>query len=61
MTMKRLGGTGLDVPKSAALQAYVEMLPNVRAPRREAGMVARGKALFVSAEVGCRQCHDGKT
>jgi cytochrome c peroxidase len=37
------------------------MLPNVRAPRREAAMVARGKKLFDSAEVGCRQCHDGAT
>lgn len=61
MTMKRLGGFGLDPKQAEALQAYVEAMPNVRAPSRPAPMVARGKALFDSAEMGCRTCHDGKT
>lgn len=56
-TMKRLGGFGLDKPQTEALTAYVEMLPSVRAPNRDAQQVARGKKVF-DAE-GCRTCHDG--
>ena len=59
MTMKRLGGFGLDKTQTAALQAYVEMLPAPRAPTRDVQMVARGKKVFDSAEAGCRSCHDG--
>ncbi len=61
MTMKRLGGSGLDPKQAEALQAYVEAMPNVRAPSRPGVMVARGKSLFDSAQLGCRVCHDGKT
>ncbi len=57
MTMKRLGGFGLDAKRADALQAYVEMLPKVRTPTRDVAMVKRGKQLFDSH--GCRQCHDG--
>jgi len=57
MTMKRLGGFGLDAKQSQALQAYVEMLPKVRTPTRNVAMVERGKRLFEAQ--GCRQCHDG--
>jgi cytochrome c553 len=60
-TMKRLGGTGLDKTQTAALAAYLEVLPAPRAPTRDPVQVARGKALFDSAEVGCRGCHDGPT
>jgi sugar lactone lactonase YvrE len=61
MTMKRLGGFGLDKTQTDALQAYVESLPTVRTPARDTATVARGKKLFDSAELGCRTCHDGKT
>jgi DNA-binding beta-propeller fold protein YncE len=61
MTMKRLGGFGLEAKQAEALQAYVEAMPNVRAPSRPGVMVARGKTLFDSAQLGCRVCHDGKT
>ncbi|MEO8698724.1 MAG: hypothetical protein ABI867_01740 [Kofleriaceae bacterium] len=61
MTMKRLGGVGLDKVQTEALQAYVESLPTVRTPTREVATVARGKKQFDSAELGCRTCHDGKT
>lgn len=61
MTMKRLGGLGLEAKQAEALQAYVEAMPNVRAPSRPGQMVARGKSLFDSAQLGCRVCHDGKT
>ncbi len=59
MTMKRLGGFGLEPKQAEALQAYVEMLPNVRPPSRDVAMVGRGKKLFEATDVGCRQCHDG--
>jgi len=59
MTMKRLGGRGLDPAQIGQLAAYVSMLPPVRTPARDAAMVTRGKKLFDSAELGCRTCHDG--
>ena len=59
MTMKRLGGFGLDKTQTAALAAYVEALPAPRPPTRDRQMVARGKQVFDSAEAGCRSCHDG--
>ncbi len=61
MTMKRLGGFGLEAKQAEALQAYVEAMPNVRAPARPGVMVVRGKTLFDSAQLGCRTCHDGAT
>jgi len=61
MTMKRLGGFGLDKTQTAALAAYVEALPAPRTPTRDAQTVARGKQVFDSAEAGCRSCHDGAT
>jgi 6-phosphogluconolactonase (cycloisomerase 2 family) len=59
MTMKRLGGFGLDKTQTATLAAYVEMLPAPRTPTRDLQAVARGKKVFDSAEGGCRSCHDG--
>ena len=58
-TMKRLGGFGLDKTQTANLSAYLEALPAPHTPTRAPDMVARGKKLFDSAEVGCRSCHDG--
>ncbi|MEO8846121.1 MAG: c-type cytochrome [Kofleriaceae bacterium] len=60
-TMKRLGGFGLDKNQTAELAAYLEVLPAPHTPTRNTDMVARGKKLFDSAEVGCRSCHDGAT
>ena len=57
-TMKRLGGTGLARRDTDALAAYLESLPPVRTPTRDATQVARGKKLFDSE--GCRSCHDGR-
>jgi YVTN family beta-propeller protein len=56
-TMKRLGGTGLSRKETDALAAYLEGLPTVRTPTRDAAQVARGRVLF-EAE-GCRSCHAG--
>jgi DNA-binding beta-propeller fold protein YncE/mono/diheme cytochrome c family protein len=56
-TMQRLGGVGLPRREIDALATYLEALPAVRTPTREATQVARGKQLF-DAE-GCRSCHEG--
>jgi sugar lactone lactonase YvrE len=56
-TMQRLGGFGLAKKETDALASYLEALPSVRTPTREATQVARGKQLF-DAE-GCRSCHEG--
>jgi mono/diheme cytochrome c family protein len=58
-TIARLGGDGLSKPQLAALQAYLEAMPPVRTPTRDAAAIARGKALFESSELGCAGCHDG--
>ena len=58
-TIARLGGTGLSAHELAALGAYLEATPPVRAPTRDVAAVARGKSLFESADVGCAVCHDG--
>jgi len=58
-TIDRLGGTGLSKKHIAALTAYLEAMPAVRTPTRDKLAVARGKALFESAELGCTSCHDG--
>jgi sugar lactone lactonase YvrE len=58
-TVTRLGGDGLSKKHLAALVAYLEALPAVRAPSRDKTAVARGKALFESADLGCTWCHDG--
>jgi cytochrome c peroxidase len=57
--MKRLGGTGLTKDQTDALAAYLEALPAPHTPTRDKDMVARGKQLFDSAELGCASCHDG--
>ena len=56
-TMKRLGGGGLSGHETDALATYLESLPSVRTPTRDATQVARGKQLFESE--GCRTCHAG--
>jgi hypothetical protein len=65
-TIDRLGGFSgrhRDDYKLATpdpLVAYLEALPPVRAPARPAEAIARGRALFDSAELGCASCHQGR-
>lgn len=59
-TMRRLGGMGLSPVQTDALASYLEALPAPKSPTRDATMVARGKQLFDSAELGCASCHGGK-
>jgi len=59
-TVRRLGGSGLTRADRRNLIAYLESVPRPRAPRAaDEGAVARGKAIFASAEVGCSGCHAG--
>lgn len=62
-TTLRMGGHGPDSADTAALAAWVAQLrPPVRpepATAEAAAQVARGRALFTSAEVGCASCHAG--
>jgi hypothetical protein len=57
MTAKHLGGTGAVQPTIDHLTAYLEALPAIATPRRDAERVARGKRVF--GERGCNVCHDG--
>jgi mono/diheme cytochrome c family protein len=56
---ERLGGTGLIVGASSAIEAYLDSLPQVRPADRDPGLVALGEALFHDARVGCAACHSG--
>jgi sugar lactone lactonase YvrE len=56
-TITRLGGDGLSKRHIAALAAYLEGMPGVHRPTREAGAVARGKQVFEA--LGCSSCHEG--
>jgi DNA-binding beta-propeller fold protein YncE len=61
-TVRRLGGTGLSRADRRNLAAYLESVPRPRAPSVSDGdAVARGKAIFASAEVGCSGCHAGSS
>lgn len=56
-TIDRLGGDGLSKRHIAALAAYLEGMPGVHRPTREAAAVARGKQVFEA--LGCSNCHEG--
>jgi mono/diheme cytochrome c family protein len=56
-TIQRLNGMGIGARPRAALAAYLEAMPVVRAPNRDADAVSRGRAIFDAQ--GCRGCHDG--
>jgi DNA-binding beta-propeller fold protein YncE/mono/diheme cytochrome c family protein len=60
-TVKRLGGSGVTNEQSKQLQAFLTSLPSVRTPTPASQKaVARGRALFYSADTGCADCHTGK-
>ncbi len=59
-TVGRLGGGGLSKAEVADLQAFLSSLPAPRRPRAaDPQSVARGQALFASAELNCDACHGG--
>jgi DNA-binding beta-propeller fold protein YncE len=59
-TFERLSGRGLRSVELDALVAYIARLPTpTPAPPADAAKVARGRAVFASAEAGCATCHAG--
>ncbi|WP_052551649.1 c-type cytochrome [Enhygromyxa salina] len=61
-TVGRLGGSGLSHTDVRDLQAFLESLPQPVPPSTDdAKTIARGKAVFESAEAACSACHDGPT
>ena len=60
-TLQRLRGRGLEKHEVAALESFVSGMraPTVHVPTvgNEATKIARGKALFDSAETACASCH----
>jgi mono/diheme cytochrome c family protein len=55
----RMGGGSLRVDQAEALGRWIDTLPALPAPTRDAAAVARGEALFRASDVGCVTCHDG--
>src|SRR5262249_51030097 len=57
-TMSRLGGTGLPDRELGYLARFVRegLSPPQRTPQ-EGAVIARGRGLFTSEEVGCSTCH----
>jgi DNA-binding beta-propeller fold protein YncE/mono/diheme cytochrome c family protein len=56
----RMGGAGLTGAEADALASFVDWHPAVDvADVEDADAVARGKALFFRADVGCGSCHTG--
>jgi mono/diheme cytochrome c family protein len=58
-TVRRLGGNGLSKRDVKLLVGFLESMPAPRTPTRDRTAIARGKALFESAELGCATCHEG--
>ncbi|MFV8750442.1 c-type cytochrome [Nannocystaceae bacterium ST9] len=58
-TVGRLGGSGLTDADVRDLRAYLEGLPEPKAPTADHGAVLRGKAIFESEDTACSACHDG--
>ncbi|MEM6790570.1 MAG: c-type cytochrome [Myxococcota bacterium] len=57
-TFARLGGSGLPEEELDALVAYLaEMATPTQQPHSNEALVARGRALFEHAAVGCAACH----
>ncbi len=58
-TVGRLGGSGITEGDVRDLRAYLEGLPQPKPPALDELAVARGRALFESADTACSSCHDG--
>lgn len=58
--MRRMQGRYVDSEQLAALGRWLDAQPALpKSPPRNGWPEARGKALFESAEVGCKSCHSG--
>lgn len=60
MTVRRLGGFGINKTQAEDLAAYLQTLPRPRTPVvTDHAAVGRGKRLFFSKRIGCANCHNG--
>jgi mono/diheme cytochrome c family protein len=57
---KRMAGGLLQLGARAALSRWIDRLPLVRTEAADPAAAARGRALFISQEVGCATCHAGE-
>jgi mono/diheme cytochrome c family protein len=58
-TFGRLGGAGLSGRELSALVAFANSLrPPVTETQDNSALIARGRAVFQSAETGCATCHN---
>ncbi len=55
----RMSGPQPQPGQGAALSHWIDRQPSLRAKPTDSAAVARGQALFVSADVGCASCHSG--
>lgn len=55
----RMGAGPIAAAHATALGRWVQTVPTVPRPAAPTDAVARGEALFRSAEVGCASCHSG--
>ncbi|HIA02020.1 MAG TPA: hypothetical protein EYN66_08935 [Myxococcales bacterium] len=63
-TIHRLGGSGITKEDAGALSTYITLyMDGMDNPNRgkEPALVAQGKELFHSEQVGCSSCHDGSS
>jgi hypothetical protein len=56
---RRMGGPPLTHDQRDALVHWLDAQPSPRVAAPDAASVARGRALFASAELGCATCHSG--
>ena len=60
-TFDRLSGKGLRSIELDALVAYISQMPAPPPQTLDASKVAKGKAIFASAETQCASCHSGES
>lgn len=58
-TVGRLGGTGLTEADVRDLRAFLEGMPEPKAPTIDKAALARGRAIFESEDAACSACHEG--
>ncbi|HTU57943.1 MAG TPA: c-type cytochrome, partial [Polyangiales bacterium] len=56
---RRMGGFNVITDHQNALGAWIDRQPALTLPARDTAAVARGKALFASADTQCATCHTG--
>jgi mono/diheme cytochrome c family protein len=55
----RMGGFAVELSFATALAQWLQQLPALTLPARDAAAVERGKQLFQGSETGCSSCHSG--